>query len=129
MNSDKSNSKVEKLNHIEKILMDFFNQIKLCICIEPDNELEQITVKNTISTKTDDDYLLNDDEYLPKPKIITLSKKPNNTLNTNNYSTTPKVGNDITKHNNIAKINSDIKTLDLEKKMIDDDWIHLDYEI
>ena len=44
-------NEVETLNNIEKIFMDFINQITLCVCLETETEQNQVTMEE-ISTNS-----------------------------------------------------------------------------
>jgi len=106
INMDPNSNELEKVNNIEKIFMEFINQIKLCICVEADNEIDQVTMEDMATNSSSqhmDDYLI-DDDSLPKPIIIkqkSMIIKPKVQYIHNTGS--PQENNE--------------------------DWIHLDYEI
>lgn len=107
INMNPNSNEVDKLNDIEKIFMDFINQIKLCICVESDNEIEQVTIEDIATTNSSsqdiDDYLI-DDASLPKPIIIKQKSMIIKPKIQHIPNTCPPPENN-------------------------EDWVHLDYEI
>lgn len=106
---------IDNMKAIEQFFLNILDQIKLCICLEGDNEMEQYTIDvkgSHLSPSIDngnDDYLIT--EIVPKQQII-------------KYKNPISIATPI-KNNSPKKI---IDTKPIQNQYLDD-WIELDYEI